>query len=143
MPGPIPSPTSPSQLLRKHGLRATQARRLLIEALREADHPTATALHEATADHGIVLTTVYRTLETLEEAGLVWAVHVPGLGRTYHLGAQHAHHPHALCRQCGRLADLAPLDPDDLGSSRVPEGFAVEHVQLTVIGLCARCRGIA
>lgn len=124
--------------LRGSGLRVTDARVRLLEAVRDLDHPTVDALHARTAPAGIVLTTVYRTLETLEEAGLVWAVHVPGTGRTYHLGGR-APHAHLLCRVCGALDDLGPLPDDALADGGVPDGFRVEDVQLTVIGVCAAC----
>jgi Fur family ferric uptake transcriptional regulator len=125
--------------LREHGLRATEARLLLLAAMADLEHPTVDALHRATASHGVALTTVYRTLDTLEAAGLVWAVHVPGLGRTYHLDSRHPH-AHLLCRTCGRLDDLEALPADALQACGVPGAFAVDHVQLTVIGRCATCQ---
>ncbi len=82
---------------------------------------------------------MYHTLEALERAGLVWAVHVPGVGRTYHLGTQDRH-AHLLCRVCGRLEDLAGLSGAALADCGVPADFGVDHVQLTVIGRCAGCR---
>lgn len=121
---------------------------MLLEAIEHLDHPTVEALHIATQAQGIALTTVYRTLETLERAGLVWAVHVPGTGRTYHLGS-HRPHAHLLCSRCGRLTDLSGLPEEALAGCGVPTDFAVEHVQLTVIGRCASCaaphatRGVA
>lgn len=124
--------------LRARGLRATDARVLLIQAIREIDHPTVEALFHATESHGIALTTVYRTLETLERAHLVWAVDVPGTGRTYHLGS-HRPHAHLLCSSCGRLEDLAGVPAETLAACGVPDTFTVRHVQLTVIGLCADC----
>ena len=143
-PTPVDIPASHGELdpraaLRARGLRATEARVLLLGEIRDLDHPTVEALHLATRDRGIALTTVYRTLETLERAGLVWAVHVPGTGRTYHLGT-HAPHAHLLCRECGRLEDLEPIPEDALADRGVPADFEVEHVQLTVIGRCSTCR---
>jgi Fur family ferric uptake transcriptional regulator len=149
----MPAPPSPAAArvpaepvlraaLREHGLRATEARVRVMSAIRDLEHPTVEALHRATSPHGIVLTTVYRTLETLEAGGLVWAVHVPGTGRTYHLGTSHPH-AHLLCRQCGRLDDLHALPGGALDACGVPGDFAVEHVQLTVIGRCASCRAAA
>lgn len=139
MPGPtvrvVPDRVA---TLRAHGLRATRARLLVMAALDELEHPTVDALHRRTASDGVVLTTVYRTLETLEKAGLVWAVHVPGTGRTYHLGT-HRPHAHLLCRGCGRLDDLPVLPGTVLVACGVPDDFSAEHVQLTVVGRCARC----
>ncbi len=122
--------------LRAKGLRATSARVLLLQALETIDHPTVESLHHAAAGDGIALTTVYRTLAPLVGAGLVWAVHVPGTGRTYHPGSDRPH-AHLLCRVCGRLTDLEPLPPSTLAACGVPADVEVEHVQLTVIGSCA------
>lgn len=128
-------PGSATDALRARGLRATSARIRLLRAVETLDHPTVESLHGATAADGTALTTVYRTLEALERAGLVWAVHVPGAGRTYHLGSHHPH-AHLLCRECGRLEDLDPLPAEMLAARGVPPDFTVEHVQLTVIGRC-------
>ena len=61
---------------------------------------------------GIHLTTVYRTLETLAEVGVVTHVHLAS-GTAYHLadtaGGMPAH-VHAQCRTCHRVIDL----PDDV-----------------------------
>ena len=116
----------------------TGPRLRLLAALAATDHLTAEGLHRATADDGIALTTVYRTLESLEQAGLVWATQVPGLGRTYHLGSQPPH-AHLVCRVCGRLQDLEGLPDTVWRSQGVPGDFDVEHVLVTVVGRCAAC----
>jgi Fur family ferric uptake transcriptional regulator len=131
---------APAAALRSHGLRATEPRLRVLAAMTGRDHLTAEALHRLVAEDGgapVALTTVYRTLESLERAGLVWATVVPDVGRTFHVGT-HAPHAHALCRVCGALADLAPLAGEPW-SAGVPDGFAVEHVQVTVTGVCASC----
>ncbi len=63
------------------------------------------------------------------------ATHVPDLGRTHHLGP-HPPHAHVVCRRCGRLAGL----PGVAAAVTVagPDGFTVEHVQVTAVGLGAR-----
>ena len=76
-PGGSGAGPDPAGFLRAHGLRATGPRLRVLAALgscEPADHPTADALRRAVGD-GIALTTVYRTLETFEHAGLVWATH--------------------------------------------------------------------
>ncbi|MCV2392982.1 transcriptional repressor [Actinotalea sp. M2MS4P-6] len=131
---------SPVAALRSHGLRATAPRLRLLAAMGGRDHLTAEALHrlvDADGGDSIALTTVYRTLESLEQAGLVWATQVPGVGRSYHLGT-HPPHAHLYCRVCGTITDL-PGPTDDAWRAGVPEGFEVEHVQLTVEGRCAEC----
>ena len=130
----------PVAVLRSHGLRATTPRLRLLAAMGGRDHLTAEALHtlvDADGGEPIALTTVYRTLESLEQAGLVWAAQVPGAGRTYHQGTR-GPHAHLHCRVCGTLTDL-PGPDGDVWRAGVPEGFEVEHVQLTVAGRCATC----
>ena len=131
---------APVAALRSHGLRATEPRLRVLAAMGGRDHLTAEALHrlvESDGGRAIALTTVYRTLESLERAGLVWATHVPEVGRTYHQG-DHPPHAHLRCRVCGELSDLPRADAG-LWAGPVPTGFVVEHVQVTVTGVCARC----
>ena len=134
---PHAHPDDPRALLRAHGLRATAPRLRLLGVMAERDHLTAEALHREMADDGVALTTVYRTLESLEQAGLVWATQVPDVGRTYHLGT-HPPHAHLYCRVCGSLWDLAGPSAE-VWAAQVPDGFDVEHVQVTVVGRCAAC----
>lgn len=75
-------------------------------------------------------------LETLQQARLVWASHVPDLARTDRLGS-HPPHTHVGCRRRGRLAALPGVGP--ALNVAAPDGFTVEHVQVTAIGLGARC----
>jgi len=134
---PHAHPDDPRALLRAHGLRATAPRLRLLGVMAERDHLTAEALHREMVDDGVALTTVYRTLESLEQAGLVWATQVPDVGRTYHLGT-HPPHAHLYCRVCGSLWDLAGPSAE-VWAAQVPDGFDVEHVQVTVVGRCAAC----
>ncbi len=133
-------PADHRELLHEHGLRATEPRLRVLAVLSESDHLTAEALHQLLEAAGdtVALTTVYRTLESLEKAGLVWATHVPEVGRTFHLGS-HLPHGHLYCRVCGSLTDLA----GSLGAAQepdVPDGFVVERIELTVVGRCASCQ---
>ena len=116
---PHAHPDDPRALLRAHGLRATAPRLRLLGVMAERDHLTAEALHREMADDGVALTTVYRTLESLEQAGLVWATQVPDVGRTYHLGT-HPPHAHLYCRVCGSLWDLAGPSAE-VWAEQVPE----------------------
>ena len=60
-------------LCEKRGLRVTEHRRIVLEVLSMAvDHPSARDIHRrAAADHIIGLATVYRSLNSLVEAGVV------------------------------------------------------------------------
>src|SRR5690349_3222508 len=113
---------------REAGGRVTTARRLVVRALLDAEsHVTADDLAALVrASHPEVhLSTVYRTLESLEALGLVEHTHLGHGPAVYHVGGAHQH---LLCEQCGAIFDLdascvAPLR-DEL---REREGFEL-HV---------------
>ena len=96
--------------LRQQGLRITQARRTVcsIIAERHGEHLTAASILEevrigrsASADQS----TVYRTLDALEESGLVVHSHLGHGPAVYHLAAE-AEHQHIVCRVCGMTASV-------------------------------------
>ena len=63
-----------AKALREAGLRVTQQRLVLLSILMDAvDHPNADELlnRAREADDSVSLATVYRTISTLEEAGLI------------------------------------------------------------------------
>jgi Fur family ferric uptake transcriptional regulator len=139
--------------LRATGARVTPARRLVLAELagaepdghhhREAphEHPSADQLAERIRrDHPDVhLSTVYRTLERLEELGLViQAGHDHG-ATTYHLAD--ADHHHAVCERCGAVIELPAtvLAPVSRQLTRDFD-FAANLRHLTITGVCATCR---
>jgi Fur family ferric uptake transcriptional regulator len=136
--------------LRAKGARVTPARRLVLAELAGAEpadhhdaheHPSADQIAERIRrDHPDVhLSTVYRTLERLEELGLViQAGHDHGAA-TYHLA--HADHHHAVCERCGSVIELpaAVLAPVSRRLARDFD-FAANLRHLTITGLCSACR---
>ena len=94
------------QSLRAKGERITTSRRAVIGLLASTDdHLTVEdiadrvqALHPE-----IHLSTVYRTLETLEEWGVVEHVHRGHVPPIHHLADAH---PHLVCETCGAVADI-------------------------------------
>ncbi|WP_350475023.1 transcriptional repressor [Microcella sp.] len=123
----------------------TTARRVVIEALAtQGGHPTAEDLSATIAQHhpGIHRATVYRTLETLTEMGVVAHVHLGHGAAAYHLlgSPQDVAHLHALCHQCGRVFDLPGSLMDEV-AERVREeiGFELEASHHALSGLCRAC----
>ena len=130
--------------LRAAGGRVTVARRALVQALVAGEHLTADDLAaQVQALHPEVhLSTVYRTLDALEELGVVTHVHL-GHGRAvYHL-AESAH-LHMVCSHCGSVTELsddviAPL------ADRVSRenGFTLEPRHFALLGTCRACNEAA
>jgi Fur family ferric uptake transcriptional regulator len=89
----------------------------------------------------IGLTTVYRTLQLLADAGEVDLMRVPDGECLYRRCAQRQHHHHLVCRSCGRTVEL--VDPEVgrwVDRQTAKHGYTdAEHV-LEVFGTCAGCR---
>ena len=128
--------------LSRHGLRATRQRISALRVLRLLkSHPTSAELHaRMLGEHGNVSQkTVYEILDALVQAGL--ASRVTAVGEPYRYEARAEPHYHATCRVCGRLYDVpASADNRIRGSAELPEGFRVERIDVTILGVCLRCR---
>jgi Fur family ferric uptake transcriptional regulator len=86
------------------------------------------------------LSTIYRTLEFLEELDLVRHTHFDDGVARWH-GAGEAPHQHLVCRRCGweQDLDLAILEPLD-GELRRRYGFGADLAHFALVGVCADCQ---
>ncbi|MCI0344115.1 MAG: transcriptional repressor [Chloroflexi bacterium] len=128
--------------LRARGLRWTPQRRSLIEVLGTADgHVTGAELVDRLRglDPETTPSTVYRTLDVLEDLGLVRHGHGADGREEFHV-LPATDHGHLHCERCGGAweidADEAALLVASLRSSR---GFAVDLSHVTIVGRCAAC----
>ncbi len=128
--------------LRRQGLHVTRPRRAVVEAVFSLPaHFEAGELWAALRGAVSSAATVYRTLDLLEEAGLV---------RRVSFGEAHAHyehtwgredHGHLVCRGCGRVIEFA-----DPGLKKVVahaagrHGFDLAEAVVQGYGLCPTCR---
>jgi Fur family transcriptional regulator, ferric uptake regulator len=131
--------------LRARGLRWTPQRRILVEVLSRTDgHVTGAELVEKCRelDPGTIPSTVYRTLDVLEELGVLSHSHGVDGREEFHVLPE-AEHGHLYCRGCGGEWDLGSDDPAvtaALAAFEARRGFAVDISHLTLIGRCAGCR---
>lgn len=130
-----------SERIRAQGVPLTVQRRMVLAAaLGRDDHPTADELHAEVAEAvpGIARGTVYRTLDTLVELGLLVRVHHPGSAARY--DARLERHHHLVCEACGATRDL---DDQDLDRLAIPDtrglGFRITDFSVHFRGLCRRC----
>jgi Fur family ferric uptake transcriptional regulator len=133
--------TSLADKLRERGLRLTPQRQLILEAVHDLGHATPEQIHHTVRERaaGVNITTVYRTLELLEELGLVTHTHLSHGSPTYHSAAEHQH-VHLVCRNCGSIIEV---DPDVLrpvtDRLREQRGFRVDIGHVALFGVCADC----
>ena len=129
--------------LRAHGKRLTTQRERVLAAVGRLGHATPDQVVEAVGSDGgapLPVSTVYRSLDALQELGLVAHTHVDHRAPSYHL-AEHATHVHVLCRGCGGVDEL-PLSVADELVARIDAelGFAAEVSHAAIHGLCRTCR---
>ena len=131
--------------LRAKGYRLTPQRELVLDAVARLGHATPDEIAErvrATAS-GVNISTVYRTLDLLEELALVTHTHLGHGAPTYHV-ANDSEHVHLVCRACGGIAEVSP----DVVSATVERlaadhGFEADVHHFAVFGRCAACRSKA
>lgn len=132
------------KLLGKGDLRITTPRLLVLTMLIDSHRPTsAQEVIEKLAAEGIDHVTVYRTLNTLVDAGIAQAVGTTDRGRRFEVHACEGcriGHPHLECRRCGHLVCLEQgLLPTMIVPSELA-GFQVEEARLYLYGLCSSCQ---
>ena len=131
------------QYLKSEGLNITSARQKIAEEIFEIDeHFDATdlwaRLHQ---DTNISMSTIYRTLDLLLEAGLLSEVD---------LGKAHTHyehvfggkeHGHLICLDCGKVEEFTSEKIEEMLDEITEEkGFQRESYKLQVFGFCEDCR---
>jgi Fur family ferric uptake transcriptional regulator len=122
--------------LRERGLRVTPQREQVLAAVRALGHGTPEQIGE-TVD-GVDVTTVYRTLELLEDLGLVRHAHLGHGAPTYRPAEDQ--HIHVVCHSCGAVTDADPALVDPLAQRLLDErGFVVDRAHFSVFGRCRDC----
>lgn len=131
--------------------RQTRQRDALMQALRDSARALTPAELCALGQRSVPtlnLSTVYRQLAALLEAGEVLKVDLPGQSARYEAacvrsrhadarGSHDHHHHHFHCTACSRVFPIhaCPGTMDDLA----PPGFRVARHDLTLHGLCVDC----
>jgi Fe2+ or Zn2+ uptake regulation protein len=127
--------------LRARGMRVTLPRLLVHRHVRRADqHVTAEQVQRelGAALPSLSPATIYATLDALEGLGLVRRVSTPDGVALY--DSRTDDHHHAICRRCRAVVDLdADADTSLARTAARRSGFAVEHAEVQVLGVCAAC----
>jgi Fur family ferric uptake transcriptional regulator len=132
-------------LLSSKGLRRTSARKAILEALLGSQsHLTAEDIAGEVRGRfpSVDLSTVYRTLDTLEQLGVIDHTHLSHGPAIFHLAGDD--HQHLVCEQCGRVVEVSPetLAPF-LSAVNEEFGFEVDQRHFALVGVCASCRSAA
>lgn len=144
--GPADRPTIGSvdtelrQTLHRRGLRMTPQRQLVLDAVSELGHATPEAICTKVQEiaPAVNITTIYRTLDLLEQLGIVRHTHLGHGAPTYATGEHE--HVHLVCHRCGRVDEVDAELLDDLaGTLSARAGFTLDPTHVALSGLCAQC----
>lgn len=138
--------------LKDHCSRWTVPRDEIFNILIESEqHLSAKEIYSRlqAANPDIGLTTVYRTLELLDQGGFVRKIHA-GDGHVrfeYKKGDFSDHHHHLICTACGKILNYRDFEHEELDLVRRTElnlagkhGFLIRDHNIEFLGLCPECR---
>jgi Fur family ferric uptake transcriptional regulator len=131
-------------LLERKQLRKTSQRALVWAVLLEAeDHPGVDDIRERLLEkgHRIGLSTIYRTLKILLDAGMIRQSRLDGITR-YEPIFNEPNHIHFVCNQCGRTEEFASPPIEKLISGETQRhGFRPLYSRYAIMGFCRECSG--
>ena len=122
--------------------RRTRQRAAVDEILAERpEFRTAQEIHDELRHRGdrVGLTTVYRTLQTMTDAGELDAIRTVD-GETAYRRCSTGHHHHLVCRRCGRTVEVSgPAVEKWANAVAEQNGFREVSHDLEIFGTCDRC----
>jgi Fur family ferric uptake transcriptional regulator len=125
-----------AERLHARGLRVTPQRERVLGTVRSLGHATPEQISDAVPE--VDLATVYRTLELLEELGVIRHTHLDHGAPAYRPAEDD--HVHVVCHDCGSVVDAPAALADELERRlREERGFWLDRAHLTVFGRCAAC----
>jgi Fur family ferric uptake transcriptional regulator len=129
-------------ILKQKGFKLTPQRRLIVDIIHDAhEHISADEIISRVQQRmpGVNKSTIYRTLEILEQLGAVYKS--DSSDRFIYHHAEEGHHHHLVCVKCGKTEEC----PEDL-FSKIEEsltrkyGFQANFQHQVINGLCIQCR---
>lgn len=135
------------QCLAAEGVRLTRGRKSTILAIASMEGPrTAAEIHARVGDL-VPLSSLYRSLAVLTEAGVLSSQHgSEGVFRFELAEWITGHHHHLICVSCGSVVDVTPTDDQEHAMTQLMEemasdaGFTVSSHRFEIEGTCPVCR---
>lgn len=129
--------------MRERGYRVTAQRTIILETIAHMEgHLSAQQVHAQAAERlpGLNLATVYRTVETMHEAGLVDMLDAQSEPMRFALRDPENPHGHLVCTNCGDVMDLdADLIEKLAKTVAAQTNFEIHRHHLTLQGSCPDC----
>ena len=131
-----------SEILRRKNLSVTDSRRKILSLFLDTHDALAHGDIEKKAGEKFDRVTVYRTLQTFVEKGIIHSIPTSDNSVRYALcrdcneGHHHDDHVHFVCSNCQKTICL-----DDVVSPgiQLPEGYQPHNIQVVINGICKDC----
>ncbi len=131
-------------LLRENKLRTTQSREDILRLFTKYPHALSYSDIEKEIASVYDRVTVYRTLKTFLDKGMIHKVLDDGGSLKYALCSDRCHdhkhkhdHVHFKCTECGQTSCLDEVDVPRL---KLPKGYQAKEINLLVQGTCEKCQ---
>jgi len=128
-------------VLNEKGIKPTYQRLKILEYMDKntKNHPTVEMIYEELLKDipTISMTTIYNTMNTFLERGLVYGVTITGTGVRYDFNTN-SHH-HFLCKKCGRIMDINVKCSFAERSRNSVCGHQIKEVHGYFKGICKDC----
>ena len=132
-----------ADLLRKNQLSVTDSRREILELFLQSDSALAHHDIETGTKEKYDRVTVYRTLQTFMEKGIIHTIPTPDNAVKYALckdnceeGHHHDDHVHFICTKCGTTTCLEEVHVPNIP---LPRGYKTRQTEVVISGLCKTC----
>ena len=127
--------------LKSAGLRITQPRVAIIEALIRRDRPVSIEqLHRDLANDACDLVTVYRCLAVFVELGLVRRCFFHNGTGLYEINLNDSHHHHIVCRSCGKVERIDATFTENTEQLLRERGYEQVTNLVEFFGVCPECQ---
>jgi len=136
--------TPATNKLPKIGQRNTRQRRAVAELLEGlTTFSSAQDIHQklVAQDHKVGLTTVYRTLQQMAEAGAIDTLYDDSGETLYRACATDDHHHHLVCTSCRRTVEIDGGPVEDWAAETAKKfGYEKSGHTAEIFGLCGDCQ---
>ena len=130
------------EILKKNSLSVTAPRQRILKLFLHTKGALSHSDIETNEDFDRV--TVYRTLQSFTEKGIIHTIPTADNSIRYalcsedcHEGHHHDNHVHFICDECSKTICLPDVT---IPKVKLPKGFTPEHSEMVVTGICEECR---
>ena len=131
-------------ILKRNNLSVTGSRRKILQLFLEQPGALAHGDIEKKAGERFDRVTVYRTLQTFVDKGIIHTIPTADNSIRYALckdecseGHHHDHHIHFVCNNCQNTYCLDDVVTPEI---KLPKGYQAGHVEVVVEGICKKCK---